>query len=119
MGFPIKPLFDRVIVREIPVDEYFTADESTLLPLDDARMKLRTRRGIVVSIGKDVKEVAVDDTVLFEDTAMFDAVYLRAIDELMPKHTKYWQIREADLKGIQLYDEPKPNGRIHLVSSVS
>lgn len=100
MAFPIKPLFDRVIVREIPVEEYFTEEESKLLPLDDARMKLRTRRGVVVSTGKDVKEAQINQTVLFEDTAMYDPVYLRAIDELLPKQVRYWQIREGDLKGI-------------------
>lgn len=116
MAFPIKPLFDRVIVREIPLEEYFTEEEKKLLPLDDARMKLRIRRGIVVAVGREVKETAIDDVVQFEDTAMYDPVYLRAIDELFPKHVRYWQIREGDLKGVQLFEEPQPNARIHLVA---
>lgn len=103
--FAIQPLFDRVIVREIPIEDYFSDKEKELLPLDDARMKLRTRRGVVVAVGRDVKEVLVDLTVLFEDTAMYDPIYLRAYDEVMPPEVKYWQIREGDLKGV-LLDKP-------------
>lgn len=117
MAFPIKPLFDRVIVREIPLEEYFTEEEKKLLPLEDARMKLRIRRGIVEAVGPDVKQVTLARIVTFEDTAMYDPVYLRAIDELLPKHLRYWQIREGDLKGIQLFEEAEPNVRIHLVSA--
>lgn len=101
MAFPIKPLFDRVIVREIPVDDYFTDEEKKMLPLGDTRMKVRQYCGAVVAVGAEsVSGVKVDDIVLYEDTRRYDQIFLRPIDEFRAPDVTYWQIYENDLKGV-------------------
>ena len=97
--FPRRPLLDRVILREVPIAEVYQVNNLEL-PLDDARRKDRTDRGIVVAIGSKVQETKVGDTVFFEETALTDPVYLMPSDKMRHDLPRYWQIREPDLKGI-------------------
>ena len=98
-SFPRRPLADRVIVREIPLAEVYQSSNLEL-PLDDARRKDRTDRGIVVAVGRKVEEVAEGDTVFFDEYALTDPVYLLPSDKMKHDLPKYWQIREGDLKGV-------------------
>jgi co-chaperonin GroES (HSP10) len=97
--FPRKPLFDRVIVREIPIKDIYQQSEVPI-PLDDARIKDRSDRGIVMAVGQQVQEVQVGDTVFFDEFCLCDPVYLNPADKRRSDLPKYWQMREADLKGI-------------------
>jgi co-chaperonin GroES (HSP10) len=107
MPFPRKPLFDKIIVRETPIEETFEQGEIEI-PLDDVRVKLRNREGVVVAVGDCVPmqgftlpmPVEVGDTVYFEDTAMYEQVFSKAADEFRSGLPKYWQIRVHDLKGV-------------------
>jgi co-chaperonin GroES (HSP10) len=101
--FPIRPLFDRVIVREIPIEDYY--EKSSLISddlLNDSRIKERSDRGVVVAAGKAVQEVQVGDTVQFDEYCMSDPIYLNPADKNKIDLPRYWQIREPDLKGVRL-----------------
>jgi co-chaperonin GroES (HSP10) len=105
-AFPRKPFLDRVIVREIPLEEIYRQD-SIAIPLDDARVKDQSDRGVVVAVGDCVPmsgcllemPVRVGDVVFFEDTSLYDPVYLNPADKRRNDLPKYWQIRVGDLKG--------------------
>jgi co-chaperonin GroES (HSP10) len=112
--FPRKPLLDRIIVREIPLSEYW--DKSTFkLPgkgeFGESKFNVRSDRGIVVAVGDCVPmggvilpmPVKVGDTVFFDDLA-FDAdpVYLNPADKHRSDLPKYGQMRVGDLKGVQV-----------------
>ena len=120
MTFPIKPLFDKVIVREIPVEQLFTEEDKKLMPFGHEQMKLRNRQGIVVAVGPDAeKHVQVEDRVYFEDTAMYEQVFVRPVDEFRKGIDTFWQLRVHDLKGVAVQDpnsyyEQKPDGTYSL-----
>lgn len=101
--FPIRPLFDRVIVREIPIEDYY--EKSSLISdalLNDTRIKERSDRGVVVAAGKAVQEVQVGDTVQFDEYCLSDPIYLNPADKNKIDLLRYWQIREPDLKGVRV-----------------
>ncbi len=101
--FPRRPLLDRIIVREIPIGEYYEQPEGVTIDLDNAHIKDRSDRGTVVSVSRDVAlegEVQVGDTVFFDEFALCDPVYLNPSHKLRQDLPKYWQIRVGDLKGV-------------------
>lgn len=103
-SFPRKPLLDRIIVREIPIAEYYEQPEGVTIDLDNSNIKERSDRGEVVAISRAVREggeVAVGDTVFFDEFCMCDPVYLNPAHKNRSDLPKYWQIRLADLKGVQ------------------
>lgn len=108
-AFPRRPLLDRVIVREIPVEEYFEKNEllnSDLIGRSD--VKVRSDRGIVVAVGDLVvmgsvslpMPVVVGDLVFYDEFCQYDPVYLNPADKYKTDGPKYWQMRVGDLKGI-------------------
>lgn len=97
--FPRKPFYDRVIVREIPVEEFYQQPENVTIDLQNAHIKIRSDRGIVVAAGSKVEEAIVGDLVFFDEFSQCDPIYLNPGDALKSGLPKYWQIREADLKG--------------------
>ena len=100
--FPIRPLFDRVIVREIPIEDYYEKTElMNDALLNDSRVKERSDRGVVVAIGKTVEEVQVGDTVQYDEYCLSDPIFLNPAHKNRPDLPKYWQIRVHDLKGVR------------------
>src|SRR5579859_137067 len=69
--FPRKPLLDRIIVREIPIEEYYEQPEGIAVDLQNAHISARSDRGVVVAVGDCVPAggvilpmpVKVDDVV--------------------------------------------------------
>ncbi len=102
MDFPRKPLFDRVIVREIPIAEYYEQPEGFSVDLDNAHIKERTDRGVVVAIGTIPMPVNVGDTVFFDEFSLCDPVYLNPSHRNRSDLPKYWQMRVQDLKGVEV-----------------
>ena len=111
--FPRKPLLDRIIVREIPIEDFW--DNNTFqLPgkgeVGESHFKERSDRGVVMAVGDGVPiggvillmPVKVGDVVFFDDLA-FDAdrVYLNPADRLRYDLPRYAQIRVGDLQGVQ------------------
>ena len=85
MQFPRKPFLDRVIVEVTPIKDVFQQSSSIEIPLDDARVKYRSDRGIVRAVGDGVAmagvfiemPVQVGDEVFFDpDTAYADSTML-------------------------------------------
>jgi co-chaperonin GroES (HSP10) len=97
--FPRRPLSDRVIVREIPIEEYYEQPEGIVVDLQNTHIRERSDRGVIVAIGRGVNEVAVGETVFFDEFCMSDPVFLNPAHKNRPDLPKYWQIREDDLKG--------------------
>ena len=103
--FSRRPLLDRVIVREIPIAEYYEQPEVVTVDLDNAHIKERTDRGIVVAVSKQVEqdgEIAVNDTVFFDEFALCDPVFLNPAHKNRTDLPRYWQMRVADLKGVAI-----------------
>ncbi len=101
--FPRRPLMDKVIVREIPLKEYYQQPEGVTVDLDNSNIRERSDRGEVVAISMKVGEsgeVKVGDTVFFDEFCLCDPVYLNPADKNRPDLPKYWQMRVADLKGV-------------------
>ena len=106
--FPIKPLLDRVIVREIPVKEYFRVDELVSSELlERADVKALSDRGVVEAVGSKVEDVKPGDTVMFDEFARNDEIYLNPADKNRSDLPRYFRIREADLQGVMAIDEPE------------
>jgi co-chaperonin GroES (HSP10) len=113
--FPRKPILDRIIVRETPIAEYYEQPEGVEIDLDNAHIKERSDRGVVVAVGDCVPmgavtlpmPVAVGDIVFFDEFAMCDPVYLNPADKNRYDLPKYWQMRVADLKGIDVENRNK------------
>ena len=107
--FPRKPLLDRVIVREIPIEDIYEQGDIAI-PLDDARVKDRSDRGVVVAVGDCVPmgavtlpmPVVVGDIVFFDEFCLNDPVYLNPADKRRTDLPKYWQMRVGDLKGVDV-----------------
>lgn len=107
--FPRKPVLDRIIVREIPIEEYYEQG-GVAVDLDNAHIKIRSDRGEVVAVGDCVPmggvilpmPVQVGDTVFFDEFSLNDPVYLNPAHRNRTDLPKYWQIRVGDLKGIDM-----------------
>lgn len=108
MAFPIRPLLDRVIIRVIPIEEYFRVDDySQHIKLDHEGIKVLSDRGEVVSVSADVNGVSVGDIVVFDPDFAYDPIYLNPADKHRPDSgdaslPKYLEIRMPDLKGVYL-----------------
>lgn len=109
--FPRKPLLDRVILREIPVEEYF--EKSNLVGdglLENAHVRIQSDRGEVVAVGDFVvlggavasMPVMVGDIAFFDEFCQYDPVYLNPADKFKSDLPKYWQMRVGDLKGVDV-----------------
>ncbi len=118
MEFPRKPLLDRIIVREIPIAEYYeTTEVMNADLLDDSRIKERSDRGIVVAVSDKVDDVKVGETVFFDEFALSDPVFLNPAHKNRIDLPKYWQMRVADLKGVSTEPIRKELG-IHMEDTV-
>jgi co-chaperonin GroES (HSP10) len=123
--FPRKPILDRIIVSEIPIAEYYEQPEGVDIDLDNKHIKERSDRGVVVAVGDCVPlgnvtlpmPVVVDDIVFFDEFALTDPVYLNPAHKNRNDLPRYFQIRVADLKGIdvenrnRIVDEFKAKGQ--------
>ena len=119
--FPIRPLFDRVIVREIPIEDYYEKSEIVQDDLlGNSFVKERSDRGVVVAAGRSVEEVQVGDVVQYDEYCLSDPIYLNPAHKNRTDLPRYWQIRVPDLKGIRLsgYEEHSERGR-QLLARVS
>ena len=110
MDFPRKPLLDRIIVREIPIAEYYEQPEGFEIDLENAHIRERTDRGVVVAVGDCVimgaavlpMPVAAGDIVFFDEFSLADPVFLNPGHKNRTDLPKYWQMRVADLKGVAI-----------------
>jgi co-chaperonin GroES (HSP10) len=108
--FPRKPLLDRIIVREIPIAGFYEQPEGIEIDLDNAHIKERSDRGVVVAVGDCVPmgavtlpmPVVVDDVVFFDEFALSDPVFLNPAHKNRNDLPKYFQMRVSDLKGIDV-----------------
>lgn len=101
--FPRRPVLDRIIVREIPIAEYYEQPEGVDIDLNNANIKERSDRGKVVSVSRKVAEdgeIAVGDIVFFDEFALCDPVFLNPAHKHRADLPKYWQMRSSDLKGV-------------------
>lgn len=114
MAFPRKPFLDRVIVEVTPVEKFFEQSQSGIeIPLDDARTKYRSDRGIVRAVGDGVAmagvfidmPVQVGDEVFFDsDNAYAGQIWLLPSDKNKTGLPEYLEIRVGDLLGRSLRD---------------
>jgi co-chaperonin GroES (HSP10) len=108
--FPRKPLLDRIIVREIPIAEFYEQPQEIKIDLDNAHIKERSDRGVVVAVGDCVQmgavtlpmPVVIDDLVFFDEFALSDPVFLNPAHKNRNDLPKYFQMRVSDLKGIDI-----------------
>jgi co-chaperonin GroES (HSP10) len=108
--FPCKPLLDRIIVREIPIAEFYEQPQEIKIDLDNAHIKERSDRGVVVAVGDCVQmgavtlpmPVVIDDLVFFDEFALSDPVFLNPAHKNRNDLPKYFQMRVSDLKGIDI-----------------
>lgn len=107
MQFPRKPFLDRVIVEVTPVEKFFEQSDIAI-PLDDARVKYRSDRGIVRAVGDGVAmagvfiemPVQVGDEVYFDsDNAYAGQIWLLPSDKNKSGLPEYLEIRVGDLLG--------------------
>jgi co-chaperonin GroES (HSP10) len=101
--FPRRPVLDRIIVREIPIEEYYEQPKGVDIALDNSNIKERSDRGEVVSISRRVAaegEIVVGDIVFFDEFALCDPVFLNPAHKHRSDLPKYWQMRSSDLKGV-------------------
>ena len=110
LKFPRKPFLDRVIVRVTPIKEIFE-QSSIEIPLDDARVKYRSDRGVVQSVGDGVAmagvfiemPVQVGDEVFFDpDTAYAGRLFLLPSDQNRSDLPEYLELYVGDLLGRSL-----------------
>ena len=108
--FPRKPFLDRVIVEVTPIKEIFE-QSSIEIPLDDARVKYRSDRGIVRAVGDGVAmagvfiemPVQVGDEVFFDpDTAYAGRLVLLPSDQNRSDLPEYLELYVGDLLGRSL-----------------
>ena len=111
MQFPRKPFLDRVIVEVTPIKDVFQQSSSIEIPLDDARVKYRSDRGIVRAVGDGVAmagvfiemPVQVGDEVFFDpDTAYAGRLYLLPSDQNRSDLPEYLELYVGDLLGRSL-----------------
>lgn len=110
MDFPRKPLLDKIIVREIPIAEYYEQTDVGHVPMGDevgaAHFKEKSDRGVVVAVSEKVDDVHVGDTVFFDEFALCDPVFLNPAHKNRSDLPLYWQIRVPDLKGVAVQEIP-------------
>lgn len=103
--FPRKPFLDRVIVEVTPIKEIFQ-QSNIEIPLDDARVRYRSDRGIVRAVGDGVAmagvfiemPVRVGDEVFFDpDTAYAGLIYLLPSDRNRSDLPEYLELYVGDL----------------------
>jgi co-chaperonin GroES (HSP10) len=109
MQFPRKPFLDRVIVEVTPIEKFFEQSTSGVhVPLEDARVKFRSDRGIVRAVGDGVAmagvfidmPVQVGDEVFFDsDNAYAGQIWLLPSDKNRRDLPEYLEIRVGDLLG--------------------
>ena len=107
--FDRKPFLDRVIVEVTPVQKFFQQSDSGIdIPLDDARVRYRSDRGIVRAVGDGVAmagvfiemPVQVGDEVFFDpDNAYAGQIWLLPSDKNKTGLPEYLEIRVGDLLG--------------------
>jgi co-chaperonin GroES (HSP10) len=105
--FPRKPFLDRVIVREVPIQEFYEQPEGVFIDLKNQNIKERSDRGVVVAVGDCVPvggvvlpmPVQVGDLVFFDEFCLCDPVYLNPAHKARTDLPRYWQMRVGDLKG--------------------
>jgi co-chaperonin GroES (HSP10) len=117
MAFPRKPFLDRVIVEVTPVEKFFEQSQSGIeIPLNDARIKYRSDRGIVRAVGDGVAmagvfinmPVQVGDEVFFDsDNAYAGQIWLLPSDKNKTGLPEYLEIRVGDLLGRALRVEER------------
>ena len=101
--FPRRPLLDRVIVREIPLAEYYQQPEGITVDLENSHIRERSDRGEVVAVSRAVAiegEVKVGDVVTYDEFVMCSPIFLNPADKNKPDLPKYWLIRLADLTSV-------------------
>lgn len=107
MQFNRKPFLDRVIVEVTPVEKFFEQSDIEI-PLEDARVKYRSDRGIVRAVGDGVAmagvfiemPVQVGDEVYFDaDNAYAGQVWLLPSDKNKRDLPEYLEVRVGDLLG--------------------
>jgi co-chaperonin GroES (HSP10) len=111
MQFPRKPFLDRVIVQVTPIKGIYEQNPDVYIPLDDARVKYRSDRGIVQAVGDGVAmsgvfiemPVQVGDEVFFDpDTAYAGRIYLLPSDQNRSDLPEYLELYVGDLLGRSL-----------------
>ncbi len=119
MQFPRKPFLDRVIVKVTPIKEIYEQMDEIFVPLDDARMKVRSDRGIVMAVGDGVAmsgvfiemPVQVGDEVFFDpDTAYAGRMTLIPGDDKrfgLQMDADYLELYVGDLLGRSLRVEER------------
>ena len=116
MQFPRKPFLDRVIVQVTPLKEFFQQLSTIEIPLDDARVKYRSDRGIVMAVGDGVAmagvfiemPVQVGDEVFFDpDTAYAGRLYMLPSDQNRSDLPEYLELYVGDLLGRSLRVEER------------
>ena len=100
MSFPRRPVLDRIIVREIPIEEFYEQPEGVTVDLSNAHIKERSDRGEVVAVSNKVDDVQVGDIVFYDEFCLCDPVYLNPAHRNRSDLPRYWQMRVADLKGV-------------------
>jgi len=107
MQFPRKPFLDRVIVEVTPVEKFYE-QSNVEVPLDDARVRIRSDRGIVRAVGDGVAmagvfiemPVEVGDEVFFDsDNAYAGQIWMLPSDKNKKGLPEYLEIRVGDLLG--------------------
>jgi co-chaperonin GroES (HSP10) len=73
---PIKPLLDRLVI--VPINKEISS--SIIIP-EGMGKERKPREGIVVAIGKDVKELKLKDRIIF----------------------KYFQPKDIEIKGVRCF----------------
>ena len=107
-SFFCTPLLDRIIVREIPIKEYYEHPEGVTVDLDNAHIKERSNRGEVMAVGDCVPmggvilpmPVEVGQIVTYDETCMVNPIYENPAHRNRHDLPKYWEMRVADLNGI-------------------
>jgi hypothetical protein len=108
MDFPIQPLLNEVIVREIPVKDYFRVDEySKHIDLDNSNIKVISNRGEVVAVSSTVQQVKIGDVVQFDEFCRYAEIYLNPADRYRSDLPHYFKMRVADLDGVLTHPSPK------------
>lgn len=98
--FPLRPILDSIIIREIPLAEFIAKIGGVDVPIDDARFKRGSDRGEIVAIARNVTdELSIGDLVIVNEYGK-RAIYLNPADEFSPDAPKYFKVRVADIDSV-------------------